>query len=125
MDSISGKGQRQALQSVLMQLSRNQLDVRFVEPALKDMQINWSASEEPLEIILSRLGRQYQIDLSLNRSAHTLYVAIDNGQCTPHREQSLSEISRVWRALGIDKRPQLPPSLVIPVDSAGYSQRLC
>lgn len=120
-----GRGNEQQLESVLSQITENKMHIKYIDPETKDVKVNWRSNGEPLQIILSRLGRQYGVDIVINETAETLYISFSNGQCTPNREKYLDERSKLWKKMNITDAPTLPNLLKVQTDLAGYNYRLC
>ncbi|BCL74025.1 hypothetical protein TUMSATVNIG1_60110 (plasmid) [Vibrio nigripulchritudo] len=123
--SVWGRGREQRLDKVLAQVTKNQLLIRFVEPNLKDMRISWRAKQEPLQIVLTRLGRLHALDITMDIPSETLYIDRDKGQCDAFREAHLYKTKKMWEQLNISDLPTLPPRLAITTDTSGYAFRLC
>ncbi|MFM2668669.1 hypothetical protein AAFX24_28400 [Vibrio mediterranei] len=123
--TIKGRGRAQRLEDALKTITRRRMDVQFVTPELKDLQINWRSSNEPMQIILTQVGRGYGVDFVINEVQETVFVDVDIGQCDPSRERELRSTSQMWKSLNLDGSPTLPPHLRVPTDQNGYEYRLC
>ncbi|EHU6486372.1 hypothetical protein BWH99_RS10300 [Vibrio parahaemolyticus] len=121
---VNARGRNMPLDVALEQIAP-MMQISFTNPNLKDMGINWRADTEHFTNVLSRISRQYPIDFVVNESAETIYVDVDKGQCTAHRELKLNEMANAWHELNISDQPILPPVLSVQADLAGYLYRYC
>lgn len=121
---VNARGRQMSLELALDQIVPL-MDVRFTEPNLKNLAVNWRANNEHFGKVLTRLARQYPIDFVINESADILYVDVDQGRCVAHRELKLDEMARAWEKLNINDQPVLPTLLPVQADLAGYLIRYC
>jgi hypothetical protein len=122
---ITGRARSQSLASALKMVTKNKMVVEFTRDGLAEMQINWRANGEPLQIMLTKFGRIYGLDVVINQPTETITIGVDTGQCDAHREAELRKTQRQWSTLNIDKMPTLPPRLAVFLDASGYEWRLC
>ncbi|HDM8060832.1 hypothetical protein [Vibrio harveyi] len=124
VEIVNARGRDMSLRIAMPQIAP-QMKIVFVEPSLKELGVSWRANKEHYEKVLTRLARQYPIDVVVNSSAETIYVGVDKGQCTPTRELKLDQIAETWSKVNITDQPVLPPLLKMQADLAGYRYRLC
>lgn len=122
---VNGRARSQRLEDAMLTLTRNRMSMEYATPSLKDMPVNWRSNNEPLQIILTNLGRGYGIDVVINEAKETVYLAVDTGQCDAVRERELLATKAMWEAMNINDLPQLPPRLASPVGISGHEYRLC
>ncbi|WP_139103831.1 hypothetical protein [Vibrio parahaemolyticus] len=124
VDTVNARGREMPLRIAMPQIAQRMKTV-FVEPSLKELGVSWRANNESYERVLTRLARQYPVDIVVNSTAETIYVSVDKGQCTATRELKLDEIAETWSKVNISDQPILPPLLKMQADLAGYRYRLC
>lgn len=124
-DTVTGRGRDQRLSDALTQMTQNKITVKYVDEGVDKIPVSWRSNEEPLQIMLTKLSRNYGVDIVLNKTTETLYVGIDTGQCDPFREAEILKTKRQWDALDIKKMPTLPAFLPVELDIYGYETRLC
>lgn len=124
VEIVRARGREMSLEIALPQVMP-MMQIVYIEPSLKDLAVSWRADGEHYERVITRLSRQYPIDIVVNESSETVYVDVDKGQCEPHRELKLDELARAWEKLNIQDQPVLPPILPVHADLAGYQFRMC
>lgn len=122
---VDGRGRSQQLHDALRSIVRNQMDIQFVAPELRSLKVNWRSLDEPVQIVLTKLSRSYNFDLTIDESKETLFVDVDTGQCDAVRESNLMSTKKMFASLGIKDQPVLPSRLPQITDYSGNVYRLC